>query len=129
MLTRTILSATILLLTATWAARGKAGCDACVEDVVVETRDGQWLSGYIYWNKPPFHYLDLGRAADRLELERGTGSTQKLRLWAHAVSISRDRFPSGLGEPPPAPAPPSEFARPPIEEGPALLTLHFDWGT
>ena len=80
-----------------------APCGDCVEDVVVETRNGQFVAGYIYWRTPPFRYLDLEAARSRAAL-RANGYNRRLRLWPHAVSISRDRLPASFGEPPPAPS-------------------------
>ncbi len=106
---RTSLLTIFLLMLWTSTVWGESRCDDCVEDVVVETRDGQWLSGYIFWNRSPFRFLDLSRHERRLELERGSGSTGTIRLWLHAVSLSRQRFPPDLGEPPAVPEPMTQW--------------------
>ncbi len=107
--TRTSLLTILLLMLWTSTVWGESTCADCVEDVVVETRDGQWLSGYIFWNRSPFRFLDLSRQQSRLVLERGSGSTGTIRLWLHAVSLSRQRFPPDLGELPAVPDPMTQW--------------------
>lgn len=106
---------TLLLLTSPLTAAGVSDCADCVEDVVIEADDGRWLAGYVYWNKPPFGFLDLHRKADRLELEQANeGDTPgTIELWPHAVAISRDRLGADFPEPPPAPS--SRFVAPSSE--------------
>ena len=88
-------------------AQEPVDCPTCVEDVVVETHDGAWIGGYIYWSRPPFRYLDLKKPGDRLRLQRHGRVEDEVRIWVDAVSVSRDHWPDVLGEPPPLPpAPP-----------------------
>lgn len=91
-------------------AQESADCPTCVEDVVLESLDGSWVGGYIYWSRPPFQYLDLQHSGDRLRLQRHGQAEREIRVWADAVSVSRERWPSALGEPPPLPpAPPGQL--------------------
>ncbi|MEM7352963.1 MAG: hypothetical protein AAF657_19355 [Acidobacteriota bacterium] len=84
---------------------GQEACNRCVEDVVAATHDGCWIAGYIYWNQPPFRYLDLTEAAGRGAFASGRGNRGALRLWPHAISIARSRFPQHLGDAPAASVP------------------------
>ncbi len=98
------LATTLLLLISPLTAAGASDCADCVEDVVIETDDGRWHAGYVYWNKPPFAFLDLHHRADRRELEgANNGTPGRIELWPHAVAISRDRLGADVGELPPAP--------------------------
>lgn len=88
-------------------AQEQVDCSTCVEDVVVETHDGRWIGGYIYWSRPPFKYLDLERPGDQLRLQRHGQGEGGLHVWTDAVSVSRERWPEGLGEAPPLPPAPA----------------------
>ena len=91
------------------AAAAYPDCPTCVEDVVVETLDGEWIAGYIYWSRSPFRYLDLHDSSDQRRLAQEAGPLAELRIWQHAASISRDRVPEEWGEPPPVPPPPPGY--------------------